>query len=138
VDPFFAIEDAMSGDRSPCPFSMPIIVCMSLLLSFSSSPILTLFYFVICIRDVHSLETFSMGNWRHFVIPSNNQPSISFCVSHHPSPCFSFFTKMGLSSWSSPGSGSGNTVCIPWRTAHVKWVSSFIVIAWVSPMNSSM
>ncbi len=51
-----------------------------------------------------------MGNWRHFVIPSNNQPSISFCVSHHPSPCFSFFTKMGLSSWSSPGPGSGNTV----------------------------
>jgi len=44
--------------------------------------------------SLHIAVAFDAGRMIHRVTPSNSQPSISFRVSHMPSPWFNFLTEM--------------------------------------------
>jgi len=134
----WAVMVAINGDSNPRPFGMPIVACISFPLIFSSSPTRTVFWRVNSFRLCKIFSILSAGRLIHLVVPSKSHPKISFLVDQRPSPCFNFFTEMGSSSWSSVGSGGGNTVWIPCRTARVKWSSSVCECPADIPIKSSM
>jgi len=84
----------MIGDSSPRPLGIPSDACISLLFSFSNCLYGMCVFFVVSRMCLHMAIAFVSGRMMQRVMPSNSHLSISFWVSHMPSPCCSFLTEI--------------------------------------------
>jgi len=125
----------MIGDSRALPFGMPIDAWISFPFNFSSCLYGVLELLVMSRISLQMLLALVSGRIMQRVTPSNSQPSSSFHVSHIPSPCFSFLTK--IESFSGLVGSGGKIACIPWRMALVACWTDAMVGAWSTHMKSS-
>jgi len=128
---------AISSERSPCPFGIPIVACMRCPFNFSNLPNWMHCCHDIWLRCALIFVTFLLGSCMHHDMLSKSHPRISFWVLQRPLPDLSFLMEMGLSNGSSFGPGGGNTTWMPYKIDLVLW-SSLMVSACIIPKKSSM
>jgi len=88
---------AMMGNSNPFPLGIPMEACTSCPWSCCNCQTLTVQQHPVLQSSFSKLLTLVGGKRMQQLIPSNTQPSISFDVSHMPSPLLTFLRAMGSS-----------------------------------------